>query len=111
MTRKQIRGAVKELRDTIHLQWGVDSALSRADQRHLNTLARLAYKYASHEAKMLAIDATLEAKDFAIRCLREEIRRIRPELKDCIAKGAGTSLPLGGGEDYTSDPKLIGGTD
>ena len=35
--------------------------------------------------KIATLEAKLEAKDFTIRCLRDEIRRLRPELKDCIA--------------------------
>jgi len=77
----------------------------KADNRHLKGLATLAYNHASHVARVRHIDSALDAKDFTISCLRDEIRRIRPTLKDCIAKAAGTSLPLGGGEDYTSDPK------
>jgi len=109
MTRKQIRNAVKELRDTLYLQWGQDSTMYRDDNKHLKKLATMAYKYATVEAKMLALDATLEAKDFTISCLREEIRRIRPELKDCIAAqrlvGRGTTIAEQCRRDQTTDPK------
>jgi hypothetical protein len=98
MTKKQIRNAVTELRDTLHLQWG-DGNTYRFDNTHLKTLARLAYH-------SLTLEASLQAQALVIESLRMEIRRIRHELKDCIAQGAGTSLPLGGGEDYTSDPKV-----
>ena len=103
MTRTQIKWAVSELRATLHFQWGEGSTPYRRDNALLKKLAGMAYKTASHEARMLALDATVEAhaevmdrfwkqrarglraKNHEIQCLREEIRRLRPTLQDCIA--------------------------
>lgn len=95
MTRKQIRTAVSELRCTLRLHRYESYLMYQEDNRRLSKIATLAYKAATFKAQM-------EAQAFTISCLWDDIRRLRPELKDCIAKEAGTSLPLGGGEDYTS---------
>lgn len=98
MTRKQIRNAVAELRDTLHRQWG-DGSTYRLDNTHLRKLASLAYKAATLERGM-------EAKDCTILCLRDEIRRLRPELKDCIA---GRGLALQSGQTIDPGAELIKG--